>query len=101
MRAGSTCGVTVAEVFDNLVVGRFYELLTWGMLVRMIDAQIACSGRTPALRGVRERAAIIFDARSRALAAELSYSVIPIRKLASVQLGSALLAAGHAAQRHA
>jgi hypothetical protein len=88
---------TVAEKFDSLVVNRFYRLLRFGMFVRMLDAQIAVSGASPALVSARETALAAFEARSASLIPDLAYAVIPIQKLVRVQLGSALLAAGHVA----
>lgn len=90
---------TVAEKFDNLLVRRFYELLTLGMLVRMIEAQVASHGLSPALEKAQQASQRAFAAESAELASELRYSVIPIQKLVRVQLGSALLAADLAAQR--
>jgi len=89
---------TVAEKFDSLMVGRFYRLLGLGMLVRMLDTQIAATGDSDCLLSAREAAQAAFQARSGALEDELEYEVIPIRKLVRVQLGSALLAAGYAAK---
>jgi len=90
---------TVAEKFDSLTIGKFYRLLSLGMFVRMLDAQIAATGASPALSAARQAATSAFDERSAALEAELAYEVIPIKKLVSVQLGSALLAADYAAGR--
>jgi hypothetical protein len=84
---------TVAERFDNLVLSRFYDLLSLGMLNRLL-----LSSSDDVLRvAARER----FDHNLAALAADLgAYQVIPIQKLVRVQLGAALHAAGYAAQRH-
>ncbi|MEM5773924.1 MAG: M14 family zinc carboxypeptidase, partial [Anaerolineaceae bacterium] len=40
---------TVAEKFDNLIIRRFYHLLSVGMFVRMLEEEIAVSGRPPEL----------------------------------------------------
>jgi hypothetical protein len=90
---------TVAEKFDSLVIRRYYQLLRLGIWVRLLDTQIAATGASPSLSAARETAKASFDSRSSELEAELDYSVIPIRKLVSVQLGSALLAADYAAGR--
>jgi hypothetical protein len=90
---------TVAEKLDSLVISKFYRLLSLGMFVRMLDVQIAATGESPALASAREAARKTFEERSATLENELDYSVIPIQKLVRVQLGSALLAAGYAAER--
>jgi hypothetical protein len=90
---------TVAEKLDNLVIGRFYRLLSLGMFVRLLEAQMAATGDSPTLTSALATAKSHFEARSNALEAELDYSVIPIQKLVRVQLGSALVAAEYAAGR--
>jgi len=90
---------TTAEKFDSLMIGQFYRLLGLGMLIRLLDAQAAAAGESPALVSARRIASDAFEARSAALEAELDYEVIPIQKLVRVQLGSALLAASYAAER--
>jgi hypothetical protein len=87
---------TVAEKFDNLLVRKFYQMLTLGVFVRMLDAQIAATGGSAALVSASEAAKAAFEARHADLAAQLEYTVIPIQKLVRVQLGSALLAAAFA-----
>ncbi len=87
---------TVAEKFDNLLVSKFYHMLTLGMFVRMLNAQIAATGESAALLSAREAAEAAFTARNAELDMQLKYSVIPIQKLVRVQLGSALLAADFA-----
>jgi hypothetical protein len=90
---------TVAEKLDNLVIGRFYRLLSLGMLVRMLEAQVAATGESPVLDAALVKAQSLFEERSSALEAGLDYSIIPIQKLVRVQLGSALAAAEYAARR--
>jgi hypothetical protein len=65
----------------------------------MIEAQIAATLASPALIATHLRAVTAFEQLSAELEAELEYSVVPIRKLVGVQLGSALLAAAYAAER--
>jgi len=71
------------------------------MFVRMIEAQIEATGESSALRSALENARAIFETHHTELEAKLDYEVIPIQKLVRVQLGSALLAAGYAAERRA
>lgn len=91
---------TVAERLDNLHIKRFYfGLLYLGMTVRMIEAQITAAGQSPRLCSARGDAIKAFEKVSAELEEELSYSVIPIRDLVRVQLGSVLLAASCLASR--
>ncbi|MCP4540364.1 MAG: hypothetical protein GY832_24770 [Chloroflexi bacterium] len=90
---------TVAEKLDSLVIYGFYRLLSLGMFVRMIEAQIESTGESPALSSALEKAQATFEAHSAELESKLEYDVIPIKKLVRVQLGSALLAAGYSAER--
>jgi hypothetical protein len=91
---------TKAEKLDALSVRRFYMvLLILGTAIRMIDTQIAATGESPALAATRLKAIAAFDQVAAELETELEYSVVPIRKLVGVQLGSALLAADYAAGR--
>jgi hypothetical protein len=92
---------TVAEKFDNLVIQRFYRLTTLGMFLRMLQAQISKSGATPVLISAQKTTREAFSRRATNLEAEVDYSVIPIRKLVRVQLGSALLAADYVARKRA
>jgi hypothetical protein len=90
---------TVAEKLDNLLIWRFYRLLSLGMFVRLLETQLTASGASPALDAALASARTWFEERGSALEADLDYSVIPIQKLVRVQLGSALVAAEHAAGR--
>ncbi len=91
---------TIAEKLDALSVRRFYfVLLNLGMTIRMIETQIAATGASPTLAATRQRAIATFDQVAADLESEIEYSVVPIRKLVGVQLGSALLAADYAARR--
>lgn len=92
---------TVAEKYDSLVLGRVGRLPQLGMFLRMLDVQIAATGKSTSLSPVSEEAKAIFEARAADLEAELDYTVVPIQKLVRVQLGSALLVADHAARRQA
>ncbi len=82
---------TVAEKFDNLLVRRFYNLLSIGMFVRMIQAEMDASGQKSALVDALQATQKWFDEESSALEKELAYDVVPIQKLVRVQLGAGLL----------
>jgi hypothetical protein len=97
---GAQEGATIAEKLDARSVRRFYMvLLNLGMVIRMIEVQIAATGESPALVATRLKAIDAFERLAEELEAELEYTVVPIRKLVGVQLGSALLAAAYAARR--
>jgi hypothetical protein len=88
---------TIAEKLDATSVRRFYfVLLHLGMVIRMVETQIAAKGESAALTSTRQRAIAAFDQVAADLESELEYTVVPIRKLVGVQLGSALLAAAYA-----
>jgi hypothetical protein len=101
LRANTEVGqkATVAEKYDSLVLGRIELLPRLGMFMRLLAAQIAASGSSTSLSSTAEQARGIFEGRAADLEAKLDYTVIPIQKLVRVQLGSALLAADHAARR--
>jgi len=80
---------TVAQRFDNLVVGRFYNLLIVGMLRRALaleNEQAPTPEVAVALAEVEER----FADWAAQLEEEIDYRVIPIKTLVEIQLGAAL-----------
>lgn len=85
---------TVAEKFDNLQVSRFYNMLTMGLLMRAAkyEKERGKDG-TDRLDAVEQEALQLLEKTAAELDAELQYTVIPIRRLVGVQLGSALAAA--------
>lgn len=90
---------TVAEKFDNQVISDFYHNLSLGMFVRMLETQIAATGRRTALETVLHTVKAFFEQRCADLESRLDYTVIPIQKLVRVQLGSALLVADYLNRR--
>jgi hypothetical protein len=90
---------TVAEVFSNTVVSQFYRLLSIGMLVRMLEGEIAIGNGTPAIRKQLVEARQTFEAWADKLEGALNYRVVPIRKLVAVQLGSVLATANYLSQQ--
>ncbi|MDX1414718.1 MAG: M14 family zinc carboxypeptidase [Candidatus Promineifilaceae bacterium] len=100
--AATAAPATIAQKLDNLTIRRFYVvLLSLGMVMRMIETQIAASGASPVLSAALSRAEVAFGQICAEIDSELEYHVVPIRKLVNVQLGSALLAARYAAGRDA
>jgi len=85
---------TVAEKFDNLYVNNFYELLSIGMFIRMIRAEMEVTGSRPQLEEALRVVSLKFENEAARLENDLNYSVIPIQKLVRVQLGAGLLYAG-------
>jgi hypothetical protein len=90
---------TIAEKFDNLSIRRFYQLFPLGMFIRMIDFQTNATDESVILATTRRDVSNVFNRKINELEKKLDYTVIPIRKLVSIQLGSALLAADYAARR--
>ena len=92
---------TVAEKFDSLLLRRYYKLLCFGMLIRVNEnalAEMENSGeendeKKAALEKAMAAAVTEFDARVSYLEEQISYQVIPIRKLVSIQLESGMLIA--------
>lgn len=91
---------TVAEKFDSFEGREFYELLLLGLARRLLLAEseaAAGAGDQAAaatLAGAAGRVEARLKSRSSDIESRLDYTVIPIKKLVRVQLGSALLAAG-------
>jgi len=87
---------TQAEKLDQLVVGKFYKMILYGMLVRANEEELKRAGAA----GEPERSADLragFDAALQGLKEitaflekNLNYSVVPIRRLIAVQLESGL-----------
>ncbi len=86
---------TVAEKFDNLLGERFYQLLSTGTFLRMLEAQIRHSGANEVLTRTLQEVTAVFENDASELEKALNYEVIPIKKLVSVQLGCALLLASN------
>lgn len=92
---------TVAEKFDNLLVSKFYRLLSLGMLIRANEWELDKIGKGKendlSKREALERGAGIGEAAHRELADELeekiNYEVVPIKKLVSIQLECGIIMA--------
>lgn len=85
---------TVAELFSSKEEVQFYRLLWMGMVVRMLEGEIAIGNGTPAIRAGLNDAQSTFNAWADRLESTLdNVRVVPIRKLVSVQLGAVLAAA--------
>ena len=82
---------TLAEKFDGLLVHRFYDLLSEGMFVRMLRQELDEGGSRPQLEAAFEKMEKKFNSFAAQLEKDMDYEVVPIRKLANVQLGAGLL----------
>ncbi|RZQ61198.1 M14 family zinc carboxypeptidase [Amycolatopsis suaedae] len=83
---------TVAELFSSRQRVHLFRLRLAGMLLRQLDAELAAGNATPAIRTEHARLSRLFDdwhARAHEFAPG---ETIPLRTLARVQLGAALLA---------
>lgn len=89
---------TVAELFSSNQEIRFYRLLTLGMLVRMLEAEVTVGNGTPKIRKHLKEASATFETWASGLEHDLKMRVVPIRKLVAVQLGAVLAAAEHLAR---
>jgi hypothetical protein len=91
---------TVAEKWDALHVSKFYTLLDLGQFVRLLEHEKAEAGETfpHRLQEILDDSLAIFEKRAAEVEAELDYTVVPIKKLASVQLLTALCAMDHVQQ---
>jgi hypothetical protein len=89
---------TVGEVFDSTVVIKFYGLLRYGMLLRLIDDSLK-KVRNSTLIECKETVKNEFESLYQEFEEKAKYSVIPIRRLVSVQLGSALHVAEYLKKR--
>lgn len=88
----------VSEVFDNLNVSHFYSLLFLALLVRLPEYELAHAPQTigpeaqERLNRVFAQAEAELKKQADALEREMNYTVVPIKKLVSIQLESGFLA---------
>lgn len=92
---------TVAEKFDNLLVSKFYKLLSYGMLIRahelelekMKDNEEVNSEKREALLKAAETAEKAHKELADYLEEKIDYEVVPIKKLVSIQLECGIIMA--------
>lgn len=80
---------TTAQAFDNLIVGRFYNLLVVGMACRGLRLEVEQAGGVE-MADALDRLESSFAAWATQLEQEIDYRVIPIKTLVEIQLGAAL-----------
>ena len=85
---------TRAEKWDALSLRPFYSLLNLGQFVRLLEHESRyCGSACPeALQSVLDESLAEFERQAAEAEKNLNYQVIPIRKLASIQLATALWA---------
>jgi len=88
---------TVAEKWDALYGSKFYTLLDLGQSVRMLEHEKAVAGEEfpQRLQEILDVSLATFEEKAAEVEADLDYTVVPIKKLASVQLVTALHAMDH------
>jgi hypothetical protein len=87
---------TAAQKWDAVTLRKFYSVLNLGQFVRLLEFEKArTSAAFPAaLQTVLDESLAQFEQSSGEAEREFSYTVVPIKKLASVQLLTALLRYG-------
>ncbi|MCL2006568.1 MAG: zinc carboxypeptidase [Treponema sp.] len=94
---------TVAELFDNALIIKFYLNLSYGLLVRANESELFLMkernennpAKKEALEKAKARAEEKLNELSAFLEENLNYSVVPIKKLVAIQLECGLLMADH------
>ena len=89
---------TQAEVFSNLLIPRFYRLLTLGMFARMMDDEVAGGSADAATATARDSARARLAEQSASLESALYYRALPIRSLVGVQVCAGLATAAYLRQ---
>jgi len=94
---------TVAEKFDNLLVKKFYKLLSFGMLIRMNEFELSAmeknhetnAAKTDTLKKAMAEAEKEFDKLALYVEENINYRVVPIKKLVSIQLECGVIMADY------
>jgi len=94
---------TVAEKFDNLLVTKFYKMLSYGLLVRANESELENMKKNnednpekkAALEEAFNKSLSRLKELSEYLEKEIDYEIVPIKKLISIQLECGLLMADY------
>ncbi len=94
---------TVAEKFDNLLMSKFYKMLSFGLLVRLHETELqgmkenneVNEEKKAVLEKAFNSAEEVLKNLSEELEEKINYEVVPIKKLASIQLECGLLVADY------
>jgi hypothetical protein len=82
---------TVAERWDALYVTKFYALLSLGQFVRLLEHEKSEVEDFPGrLQEILDESLAMFEEKAAEVESDLDYTVVPIKKLASIQLVTAL-----------
>lgn len=86
---------TNAEKFTNMYSTRFYSMLGVGMLARAAKQEIenksySSEEEKALLENVAAQAEVMLNRQCEILTSEIDYQVVPVRKLVTIQLASAL-----------
>lgn len=84
---------TVAEVFDNSLINRFYNLLAYGMMPRAFEYEVEKGKNLEEMENLYRSTKEKHRAFAEMLESEFNYTVIPIKKLVHIQLACGLLMA--------
>jgi len=79
---------TVAEWLDNKYISKFYRMLRLGLVHRMLQAEVEHGNK--ALKEYDEEVLGVMEELSKELEKGLKYTVIPLKKLVTIQLASGL-----------
>ncbi|RRD93136.1 hypothetical protein EII15_22900, partial [Bacillus licheniformis] len=72
---------TVAEVFDNSLINRFYNLLAYGMMPRAFEYEVEKGKNLEEMENLYRSTKEKHRAFAEMLESEFNYTVIPIKKL--------------------
>ena len=94
---------TVAEKFDNLLGSKFYQAITFAMIVRANESELELMkkagednpAKKAALEKGLEKAMAGYKKITDFLEAEMNYKVIPIKSLVAIQLECGLIVADY------
>lgn len=85
-----------SEAFDNLEIPKFLGLFMWTLLIRSCEHELEKNPSDDAkaiLTKVHDEAEAEFNKRAAIAEKDLDYSVVPIKKLISIQLESGMIVA--------
>lgn len=87
---------TVAEMFDSLLISRFYGTLSIAMTLRAVNYELDKGDlnnrdRTESLKGIQKTVAEYLEEECEFLEKNLNYTVVPIKDLVKIQLESGLI----------
>lgn len=85
-----------SEAFDNLEIPKFQTLFSWTLLIRSCEHELEKNpeeSTSAILKRVHDEAEAEFNQRAAIAERDLNYTVVPIKKLISIQLESGMIVA--------